>query len=125
MFNVKINCIIFSTNINLNERYILSLDSTKLVFPSFDLSQSHLDNIEYEIIQFLKNLVFVNDLELLPQLININSKVLSEENNTLNIIYASIINHTKNINNSYWLAFDILKEQTYSQLIFETIQKLH
>ena len=120
MFNVKINCIIFSTNINLNERYILSLDSTKLVFPSFDLSQSHLDNIEYEIIQFLKNLVFVNDLELLPQLININSKVLSEENNTLNII-----NHTKNINNSYWLAFDILKEQTYSQLIFETIQKLH
>ena len=45
MFNVKINCIIFSTNINLNERYILSLDSTKLVFPSFDLSQSHLDNI--------------------------------------------------------------------------------
>ena len=99
--------------------------STKLVFPSFDLSQSHLDNIEYEIIQFLKNLVFVNDLELLPQLININSKVLSEENNTLNIIYASIINHTKNINNSYWLAFDILKEQTYSQLIFETIQKLH
>jgi hypothetical protein len=125
MFNVKINCIIFSTNINLNERYILSLDSTKIVFPSFDLSQNHLDNIEYEIIKFLKNLVFVNDLELLPQLININSKVLSEENNTLNIIYASIINHTKNINNSYWLTFDILKEQTYSPLIFEAIQKLH
>lgn len=125
-FSVKINCIVFSTNIHLNQRSVLSLKPDSLVIPSFELNLSHLDNIEYEIIKFLKTLVFVNDIELLPQLININSKILSSNNDTqeLNIIYGSIINHTNNINNAYWLSFDILQENIYSPLIFEVIQKL-
>jgi hypothetical protein len=123
-FKVKVNCIVFSTNLTLNERYVLSLNSENVEFPSFDLTPKHLENIEYEIIQFLKTFVFVNDLELLPQLININSKVLSKDAQELNIIYSSVVNHTININNAYWLSFNILKEQPYSQLIFEVLQKL-
>ena len=45
----------------------------------------------------------MNDLELLPQLININSKVLSKDAQELNIIYSSVVNHTININNANWL----------------------
>ena len=124
LFNVKINCVVFSTNINLNQRFILSLKNDILEIPSFELESSKLDNLEYEIIQFLKTFVFVNEIELLPQLININSKILSKNNQELNIVYGSIINHTNNINDSYWISFDLLKEDFYSTLIFEVIQKL-
>jgi len=123
-FDVKINCVVFSTNINMNKRYVLSMDAENIVFPSFDLTPEHLENTEYTIIQFLKNLVLVNDLELLPQLININSKSLSINTAELNIIYGFIVNHTHNINNAYWIEFELLKEQKYSPLLFEVMQKL-
>lgn len=123
-FNVKINCVLFSTNINLNKRYLLSLDSDKIILPSFDLLPEHLENTEYKIIEFLKQFVFVNDLELLPQLININSKLLSNNTNDLNVIYGFVINHTNSINNSHWIEFDLLAEQKYSTLLFEVMQKL-
>lgn len=124
IFKVKINCVVFSTNINLNQRFILSLKNDTIALPSFNLVEEHLENIEYEIIKFLKEFVFVNDIELLPQLININSKVLSKDNQELNILYGSLIKHTENLNNCYWVPFDLLKEQPYSTLIFEVIQKL-
>lgn len=123
-FDVKINCVVFSTNINMNKRYVLSMDTENIVFPSFDLTPEHLENTEYTIIQFLKNLVLVNDLELLPQLININSKSLSSNTAELNIIYGFIVSHTHNINNAHWIEFELLKEQKYSPLLFEVMQKL-
>lgn len=123
-FDVKINCVVFSTNINMNKRYVLSMDTENIVFPSFDLTLEHLENTEYTIIQFLKNLVLVNDLELLPQLININSKSLSSNTTELNIVYGFIVSHTHNINNAHWIEFELLKEQKYSPLLFEVMQKL-
>lgn len=124
MFNVKINCVVFSTNINLNKRYLLSLDSNQIILPSFGLLSEHLENTEYKIVEFLKQFVFVNELELLPQLININSKSLSDNESDLNIVYGFIINHTNSINNSHWLEFELLKEQKYSSILFEVMQKL-
>jgi len=124
MFNVKINCVVFSTNINLNKRYLLSLDSNQIILPSFGLLSEHLENTEYKIIEFLKQFVFVNELELLPQLININSKSLSDNENDLTIVSGFIIIHTNSINNSHWLEFEFLKEQKYSSMLFEVMQKL-
>lgn len=124
MFDVYINCVLFSTNINLNKRYVLSIEKDSIILPSFLITQDNIQNIDHSIIEFLKQLVFVNDLELLPQLININTKVISDNINRLDIIYGFIINHTGNINNCHWVEFDLLQEQQYSQLLFEVIQKL-
>ena len=118
-FNVKINCIVFSTNIHLNKRFVLSIDKDSMVFPSFDVDSSSLENIEQNIVNFLKSFVFISDIELWPQLINIHSNLLSKQENELNIIYGSIINHTDSINNAYWTDFDILQE-AISQIIEET-----
>jgi hypothetical protein len=116
--------VVFSTNINLNKRFVLSLEENTIKLPSFELSTQDLDNIEHKIMDYLKSILFVNDLELLPQLININSKILSKDHSHLNIIYGFIVSHTNSLNNSHWVEFELLQEQTYSPLLFEVMQKL-
>jgi hypothetical protein len=124
MFNLKIHCVVFSTNINLNKRFVLSSDPNNIVFPCFDLSIEHLKDINHQIIEFLKSFVFVSDLELLPQIINIHHGDLSENPNDINTVYGFIINHTDSLNNAHWIEFELLKEQKISPVLFEVIQKL-
>jgi len=124
MFNVKIHFVVFSTNINLNKRFVLSLDQNNIIFPYFDLAIEHLNDIEHQIIDFLKGFVFVSDLELLPQIINIHHSDLSENPNDINAIYGFVINHTDSLNNAHWVEFELLKEQKISPILFEVIQKL-
>lgn len=124
-FNINLNCVVFSTNITLNQRFILSLDQNQIVLPSMSLNDSHLENIDESLIAFLKQYIFVNDLELMPQLINIHSNaIVSNDTKTLNTIYGFIVQHTNSLNNAFWVEFDLLKEQPYSLLLFEVIQKL-
>lgn len=124
MFNIKIHCVIFSTNINFNKRYILSLDENNIVFPSFDLTTDHLDNLDKKIIEFVKSFVFVSDLELLPQIITLHHDAVSTGTNVVDVIYGFIINHTESTNNAHWLEFELLQEQKLSPVLFEVIQKL-
>lgn len=124
MFNVKIHCVVFSTNINQNKRYILSLEDKNIVFPSFDLIEAQLVDLDKTIIDFVKGLVFVSDLELLPQIITLHSPTLSNNPQDINVIYGFIINHTESINNSHWVEFELLKEQQLSPVLFEVIQQL-
>lgn len=125
-FDLQLNCVVFSTNVTLNQRLILSLDKDKIVFPSLTLTPEIIDKgIDDSLIQFLKQYVFVSDLELLPQLITLNSTVLSNDTkNTLNVVYGFIVQHTQSINNAFWLEFQLLKEQPYSNLLFEVMQTL-
>ena len=83
-----------------------------------------LAEIESSLMSFLKQYIFVNDLELMPQLININSPILSKNSDDLNIVYGFIVPYTESINNGYWVEFQILQEQKYSPLLFEVMQKL-
>lgn len=123
-YKIKINCVVLSTDIPLNKQYVLSLNNEDLVLPHLMLDQTILDNLVGSLIKYLKEFVFVNDLELLPQLINIHSPFIQSEDNTLNFVYGFVINHTLNINNAYWIPFNLMEEKPYSNLILEVIQKL-
>jgi hypothetical protein len=123
-FTIDVHCVIFSTNIAFNQKFILSTDSKELKFPKFELTNANIKTIEDEIVKFAKSHVFVSDLQLLPQLINIHSNAFEHQDNHLNIIYGFIVEHTINIANSYWLEFDLLKPVPQSQLLYEVIQKL-
>lgn len=125
-YNINLNCVVFSTNITLNQRLILSINKNEIVLPCLSLNNAILsDGIQDSLIKFLKQYVFVSDLELLPQLISMHSSIIeSENNNTINAVYGFLIKHTESINNAFWLQFEILKEQKYSPLLFEVIQKL-
>lgn len=125
-FQVNLNCVVFSTNVALNQRLVLSLDKDKIVFPSLQLNNDIIKDIPQHLINFLKQYVFVNDLSLLPQLINIHTEILKNESDEsiLNVVYGFIIEHTSSLNNAFWIEFQFLQEQPYSNLLFEVIQKL-
>lgn len=110
----------------MNQRFILSMDPEKIVFPVMQLTHNMKNNIDNELIQFLKQYIFVSDFELLPQLINIDSPILSTNNESsiLNVVYGFIVKHTNSVNNAFWLEFELLKEQPYSNILFEVMQKL-
>lgn len=125
-FNININCVVFGVSEQLNKKCILSTTKDSITFPKFYLDSSHLDNINKNIISFLKGYVFVNDIELIPQTINIHSKILQTNSNTIEMVFGFIVNYNSSINTEHvsWIDFDILQEQPLSPILFEVIQKL-
>lgn len=123
-FNVKINCVIIGTDIPNNIQYILSTNKTDIVFPCLELNAIHKENIDLYITDFLKQYIFVSELELMPQIISLHSKDLQCSKNDLNVVYGFVVKHTININDVYWIPFDYSQTNQYSNLIFEVIQKL-
>ena len=105
---------------------MLSTDTQEIVLPHFPLTSETLDHINETIIKFLKQYIFINDLELIPQLINIHHSALSRNQNSLEIIYGFIIDYNRSIDPTkcYWIDFDPMKENKFSTLFFETMQKL-
>ena len=126
-FDINIHCVVFGTDIPNNKTYILSTQKEDISFPSFVLTMDNITDLDNYLIKFLKNYIFVNDLELIPQLITLNSiDIVNSETdiNTLNTIYGFIVNHTHSINNCYWLNFEYKEPMKYGNLLLEVIQKL-
>lgn len=126
-FDINICVMVLSTNIPLNKRYILSTDSDKINIPQFLLNKENYSNINETIYDYLSKNLVVSPIELRPSLLSINSSNLPAEfkkDNTLNILYGSVIVHTDNINGLFWHEFDLLKPIEYSNLIFEVVQNL-
>lgn len=124
MFKVDLHCIIFGVNASLNKRCILSTNKEDISFPVMQLKNT--DKINNQVIEFLKQYIFVNDLVLIPQIINIHSPILNSENDVLNIVFGFIVDYNSSIDNTKvcWLDFDLMQEHKFSPIIFETIQKL-
>jgi hypothetical protein len=120
-FKVNIKTVVISTQIELNKKYLLSQNEKVWQPITFDLNIDMLSNLEKNIIDRLKQYIFVNELELLPQLINI----ALNENNELDIIYGFLVNYTQSLNNCFWVEFNLAAELSYSNLILEVIQKLN
>ena len=125
-FEVKFNCVVLTTNMPLNKKYVLSLDKEKIITPSFSLSKLNLSDtkLDSQIIEFLKQYVFVSDIELFPQLISLHSSYIGGEDTILNTIYGFLINYTTSLNNCYWVEFDYLQQLECMPLLIEVIQKL-
>lgn len=124
MFKVNIHCVVFGVNESLNKRCILSTNKQDIVFPVMELTDA--EKINNQVIAFLKQYIFVNDLVLIPQIINLHSPILNTEKDVLNIVLGFITDYNSSIDNTqvYWLDFDLMKEHKFSPIIFETIQKL-
>jgi len=123
-FYNKIYCIIFATDIPKNKKYILSTKPDSIEFINTYIEQNNVNHLEDSLVSYIKQYVFVSDLELLPQLISINNPSLSRDIDTINIVYGFVVNHTNNINNAHWIEFDYMQESQYSNVLFEVIRKL-
>jgi hypothetical protein len=122
LFNINIKPIVLTTRININKRYILSTSENLWSPILIQLEESMLNNLEEKIVTTLKSFIFVNDLELLPQIISVKQN--KEQPNTIDLIYGFLVNYTENLNNCFWVEFDLAEEKEYSLLILEVIQNL-
>lgn len=124
-FELKINCVVLSTNKELTKRFVLSLDEKEIKFPSFYVNKNMLNNLNQHIIDFLKIYIFVSDFELMPQLINLNSLDIEKNNeNCLNLVYGFVVQFTQSIDNCHWVEFNYFDPNKYLNLLAEVTQKL-
>lgn len=120
-FRVNVKSIVITTQIELNKKYLLSQNEKSWEPITFELTEQMLSSLEENIIQTMRKHIYVNELELLPQLINIKLN----DNKEIDIIYGFLVNYTESLNNCFWVEFDLSKELSYSNLILEVIQKLN
>jgi len=121
-YTISIQCVVLSTDISNNKQFVLSLSKDQIEFPSFECSSNFLNETEEYLIQYLKKYIFVNDVELLPQIINLDTKYIS---NNINIIYGFITTKTSSIGNgANWFEFSYQQPNPYSNILFEVTQKL-
>lgn len=126
-FNVRTNLVILSTDIPKNKKYVLSLDQNNLVLPSFYLDKDNYTNIKESIQKYFQDKLVVSPLELMPSLLFVNPSSLPPqhlEQNTIDLIYGSVIVFNTNIQNIYWQEFDFLLPHPYSNLLFEVVHNL-
>lgn len=123
-FVIKLYLIILTTNVSHNKNYILSTNENDVDPPCVYLTSDLLDSLEKNIVEQAQKFIFTNELELLPQLINLHSPFIDIVSGELNTVYGFVVNKTDNLNNSYWIEFDYFTPNKYSNVIAETIQKL-
>jgi hypothetical protein len=121
-YNIQARCVILSTDIKNQKQYVLSLDSEKIIFPTFVFDKDDcFINKESQIIEFLRHYVYVSQLELIPQIINFDK---TEDTDTINITYGFVVNYTDSINSCSWFEFKYDVPNEYSLLLFEVTQNL-
>lgn len=122
LYKVNLKCVVLTTQEQYNKQYVLSLHSEDFQPPILVLDETIISNIETHLIKFLQQFVFTSELELMPQLIELNKS--DENTNEIDIIYGSVVKYTSNINNCHWLEFSLAKEAPYTNTILHVIQKL-
>lgn len=131
-FSIKFYFVVLGVDPNNLKQYILLNNDNSI--PSFYLNKDNVNNLEKYSLDFILNLIFVDPVELMPQLINLNSSNIDNKDaNELNLVYGFIVNYTKNIHDSVvWQEFSYNKSETadghitdsYRDIIFEVSQKL-
>ncbi len=125
---VKVSSVILSTDIPNNKKYVLSTDKNKISLPYFYLDNTNYNNIKNTIYESLKDKMVISPLELMPSFITINQDDLPEDmknSEILNIVYGSVIPlNQQNINDLYWVEFNLLLSTPYSNLLFQVIHSL-
>jgi pyruvate formate-lyase activating enzyme-like uncharacterized protein len=125
-FLLRCYLVLISADIGNAKQYILSTKKSEIEIPHVNLAKDNINNIENFLISYMKDLIFVNDLELIPQIINLNNTSIKTEEGTVNIVYGFVTSYTKNINESkvYWCEFNYKDHTKYSDMIAEVVRKL-
>lgn len=121
-YKVNFKCVVLTTQEKFNKQYVLSLDEKDFNPPVLTLDNTISDNIDTHLIKFLQQLVVASEIELMPQLIEI--EIPESSINEIDIIYGFLIKHTENINGCYWLEFSLGNEAPYTNTILHVIQRL-
>jgi hypothetical protein len=124
-FSIVLNCIVLGVDKSKGSQYILLNKDSKIPNILLDY-QNYKININKLYIDKIKELIYVSDLELMPQIISFNTDLLPCEETTINVVYASVVAYTKSIHDklALWKEFKFDETNDYSELIVDVIQKI-
>jgi hypothetical protein len=124
-FSIILNCIVLGVDKSKGSQYILLNKDNKIPNILLDYKNYKTD-INELYIDKIKELIYVSDLELIPQIISFNTDLIPREESTINIVYASVVAYTDSIQNqlALWKEFKFDETNDYSELIVDVIQKI-
>jgi hypothetical protein len=118
MINIILS--IVSANLKNNEKYILSIDQNKIIFPKF--TPNNYKNLQKNIITFIKT-IFINDkyidnYEDRVQLLAINNDILNNlfDNNNINILYGLTLPPLDTHDGYFWKTFNFIDTNIPNEL---------
>lgn len=126
-YNVNIHIIAISTNLSVEKAFVLSTNETEIIFPTLQIDNTNVDNIDTAVIKTMQKYLMTSELELIPQVIGLNKQDLNNnlKKNTLNTVYGFLIKEGIRNFDSYWIEIDFADIQhKYASLLFEVIQKI-
>lgn len=136
MYNIYINLFIVTVDLKTEKRYILSSNKDQFTIPRFTIDKFNIYRLNSCLAEFIRNIVPMHILGVLPQVISIHSPILANtykklelyennQNNDLETIYGCLVDHIPLADTSYhWVEFSYEIPNDYSANIFEVCQYL-
>ena len=113
MLDVNVSLVVLTTDIENKKQYVLSTEKNKIKFIRLKVDQNNKKDIEKAICEYVRhNYLFLSDYEILPQFVSFNANNLCENDDSLEIVYGSVIPLETQINEEtcYWMPFEILDD---------------
>lgn len=125
-FNIDISCVVITTDMTNGKIFILSLDPETLKFPILTIDKNNSSDIHQALVDTIKRYLMTNDMELTPQIINMNHSALAGKKKTvLNAVAGFLIKENVKNFDSHWIDFDFkTSTSALNPVIFEVIQRL-
>jgi hypothetical protein len=135
MYNVYINLFVVSVNLQSRKKYILSKNSNEIEIPRILCKSDFKPKIKPYLSEFIRNIVPMNILGIIPQIITLHSQMLSNTYNRTKLydsvpediecVYGCLVDNIDIVDKNYhWIEFSYEIPNDYSANIFEVCQYL-
>lgn len=133
MSDIFLNLFIVTADLKTQKKYILSTTESHITIPRLRFGLFNKNHLKSQLSEYIRNIIPMNILGILPQVISLHSTVLASTYKKLNLyddssiecIYGCLVDH---INPSqpdyYWIEFMYEIPNDYSANIFEVCQYL-
>lgn len=119
---------------NTEKKYILSTESNNIRPISIKLDKENRYKIKSYLANFIRDIIPMNIMGILPQIINLHSDILMSaykkaelpiDDNGVYVVYGCLVDHLSPIKDNYhWLEFAYEIPNDFSPNIFEVCQNL-
>lgn len=137
MFDIAINLFIISVDTKANKKYILSQDKDSISIPRLNMKDLDKDKIKPHLTEYIRNIVPMHILGIIPQIISLHSSSLATTYKKLSLIkenysesqiesvYGCLTDYIPTASeNFHWIEFRYEVPNDYSANIFEVCQNL-
>jgi hypothetical protein len=134
MYNIYLNLFIVSVDMHTEKKYILSSSADSIKPILIQLNNDNRYKIKSYLANFIRNIIPMNIMGILPQIINLHSEILVNsykksgaeiDNNGIYTVYGCLVDYMKPVDSNYhWLEFVFEIPNDFSPNIFEVCQYL-